>query len=144
MSVEVTFGRATALAMLVIWLVCSCSATTCIELKKFKVRQVCGQVQTVVGDVIPDATIQVTKKGNPDSAVRAETDSAGNFSFARIDEGEYSIRVDVRGFHSVSQEFEIERAVKRVQGCSHPLVVLMEVADGCSSISKVGKKSLRK
>ena len=130
--------------MLVIGLSFSCSATTCIALKKLKVRQVCGQVRTVTGDVIPDATIQVTKKGNPDSAPRAQSDSAGNFSFARLDVGDYVIQVDVRGFHSAAQELEVRRPRKQTESCGQPLLVLMQVAGGCSSIAKIRRREVKK
>jgi len=71
-------------------------------------------------------------------------DHEGNFSFGRLNEGEYAIRVDVRGFHTASQEFEIRRPMKDVQSCSHLLLVLMQVADGCSSVAKVRAKDVKK
>jgi Carboxypeptidase regulatory-like domain len=125
----VTFHRSTLPAMLVICLSFSGSATTCIALKKFKVRQVCGQVQTVLGDVITDATVHVIKKGNPDTTARVESDNSGNFTFGRLDEGEYTIQVDVRGFHSASQEVEIRQPRRQTQECGHPLIARMQVAD---------------
>jgi hypothetical protein len=73
-----------------------------------------------------------------------QSDHEGNFSFGRLDEGEYAIRVDVRGFHIASQEFEIRRPMKDVQSCSHPLLVLMQVADGCSSVAKARAKDVKK
>ena len=144
MSAYVTFCRSTLLALFVIGLSFSCAATTCIALKEFKVRQVCGQVQTVRGDVVPDATIQVTKKGNSETATRLESDKRGNFAFGQLDEGEYVIQVDVRGFHSVAQDFEIRRPIKRIHSCEHPLIALMQVAGGCSSVAKVRREKLRK
>ena len=136
-------ARSPLLMMVVICLSFSSSATTCVMLKKFKVRQVCGQVQTVLCDVIPDATVQITKKGNPQTAERAQSDSAGNFRFGRLDEGEYSIQVEVRGFHSVAQEFEIRHPKAQTLDCRHPLVVLMQVAGGCSSVEKVRRKDIK-
>lgn len=138
----VTFCRTVLLATLV----CQpflCSATTCIALKKFKIRQVCGQIQTVMGDQVPDAMIQVVKNGDSSASSRMQSDPEGYFRFGRLDEGEYTIRVEVGGFHPASQEFEVRRPMKEMQSCSHPLLVLMQVA-GCSSVAKVRTKDLKK
>ena len=138
-----TFCRSVILAIL-ICLPLFCSATTCIGLKKFKVRQVCGQVRTVTGDEIPDAIIQVTRNGDSSARARMQSDHEGNFSFGRLDGGEYVIRVDVGGFHTASQEFEIRRPIKHEQSCTHPLLVSMQVANGCSSVAKVRAKDVKK
>jgi hypothetical protein len=98
----------------------------------------------VTGDEVPDANIQIKKNGDSSAAARIQSDRDGNFSFGRLDEGEYAIQVDVRGFHTASQEFEIRRPMKDVQGCSHPILVSMQVADGCSSIAKVRAKDVKK
>ncbi len=136
--------RSALQSMIFVCLSFSCSATTCIGLKKFNVRQVCGQVRTVTGDEIPDAIIQVTRNGDSGAAVRTQSDHAGNFSFSRLDGGEYTIRVDVRGFHTASQEFEIRRPMRKARSCSQPLLVRMQVADGCSSVAKVRGKDVKK
>jgi carboxypeptidase family protein len=127
-------------AILVVGLSASCSATTCIALKKFKVRQVCGQVVTPAGDVIPDATVQVRKKGES-MALSTHTDTDGNFKFDRIFEGEYEIEVDVPGFRSALQEFEVARP-KKAGRCVRPLVALMHVGGGCSSVAKTARKNI--
>ena len=112
-------------------------------LKKFKVRRVCGPIQAVQGDVLPDAMVQITMRGRPNTAVRVPSDDARNFKFGWLDQGEYQIQVDVRGFHSASQEFEIRHSEKETHQCGHPLGVLMQVADGCSSVAKAGRKYLK-
>lgn len=129
-------------AIFIVALSISARATTCIALKKFKVRQVCGRVQTGLGDVIPNAAIQVTKKGRPDTAVRMQTDGGGNFTFRRFDEGEYEIQVETYGFRSVSQEFELRRPMKEGRQCDRPILVTMQLAGGCSSVAKAQTKTI--
>jgi carboxypeptidase family protein len=108
-----------------IWILSvSSSATTCIALEKFKVRQVCGQVQAPLGDVIANATLRVITKGRPDNAVRTQTDNVGDFGFSHIDEGEYEIQVEADGFRPVGQEFEMRRpkrwaGMQSSSSCSH-------------------------
>jgi hypothetical protein len=131
-------------AMVVIVLSLSSSATTCIQLKKFRVRQVCGQVQTVVGDVVPNASLRVQKPGTGDVIAQAQTDRKGNFLFDSLSAGSYEIVVDVAGFHIALQDFELTYPMKSVGRCEQPILALMRVADGCSSVAKVRLKEIKR
>ena len=115
------------------------SATTCIAGKKFKIRQVCGQVRDGGGAEIPDAKVQVISQGQVRVVAEAQTTSDGTFALADIASGDYEIRITFPGFWDASRDFQLTRRA-RGTGCSHPIRVVMKPAGSCSYVENAWTK----
>jgi hypothetical protein len=119
-----------------------CGATTCIALKKITINQVCGQVQDPVGSVIPGAKIKVVNQQPSATSLQVQSDKIGNFNFARLDEGDYTIYVEVEGFARASRQFRVQRSKSR-RTCKHPLIARMQPGGLCSAIVVAKSKDIK-
>ena len=63
-------------------------ATTCVAGKSFKVPQLCGTVTDKDGAVIPDAKVQITRKGHSGQINDASSDKYGSFVITNVADGE--------------------------------------------------------
>jgi hypothetical protein len=93
----------------------SAMATTCIAGRSFKVRQVCGQVKDSTGVAIPDASVELTKKGESQAIFTEQSDS------------------------DVAQPLSVWRS-KDDKTCSRPISVVMKVAGQCGYVENAWKK----
>jgi len=114
-------------------------ATTCIQGKRFKVRQVCGKVRDWQGVEIPDASVQVKRTGQTQAFAEVQTASDGSFSIADVPSGDYEIRIKLRGFWDASQDFQVDRP-RTSATCTQPIRVVMKVAGQCSYVENAWKK----
>jgi len=128
-----------ALAIVFLLLTDSSFATSCVWGKKFKVRQVCGQVKDAYGAEIPNATVQLTRKGQAEIVGQAQTSADGMFELESIASGDYEIRIKYGGFWDASQDFRVVRPT-RGEGCSQPIRVVMKPAGSCSYVENAWKK----
>jgi hypothetical protein len=117
----------------------SAMATTCIAGRSFKVRQVCGQVKDFTGVAIPDASVELTKKGGSQAAFTEQNDSDGKFHFRHVPDGDYELRVKSKIFWDVAQPFSV-RPSKHENICSRPIRVVMKVAGQCGYVENAWKK----
>ncbi len=117
----------------------SAMATTCIAGRSFKVRQVCGQVKDFTGVAIPDASVELTKKGESQAAFTEQSNSDGVFLFRHVPDGDYELRVKSRIFWDVGQPFSVRRS-KDENICSRPIRVVMKVAGQCGYVENAWKK----
>ena len=69
----------------------SSRSTTCIQGRKFEVRQACGAVTDEYGAPIPDAKIEVVPTVPPNDARETSPDQNGRFTFSMVPDGEYDI-----------------------------------------------------
>jgi hypothetical protein len=115
-------------------------ATTCIAGKSFKVRQVCGQVKDFGGAAIPDASVELTKKGESRAIFTEQSDSDGKFHFRHVPDGDYELRVKYKIFWDVAQPFSVRRS-RDENTCPHPIRVVMKVAGQCGYVENAWKKN---
>jgi hypothetical protein len=115
-------------------------ATSCVQSKRFKVKQVCGVVAAPEGTPMPHVAIELIDLNTdlPDIQT-VETDNQGKFALPDVPVGEYAVRVRLSGFATASQNLVVnERGDKR--GCERPLSIQMQVAGRCSTISLAHKR----
>jgi Carboxypeptidase regulatory-like domain len=115
------------------------SATTCIQGKQFKVRQVCGKVRDWQGVEIPNASVQLKRQGQGQAFAEVQTASDGSFAIADVPSGDYEIRVALKGFWNASQDFQVDHPRKSA-ACSRPIRVVMKVAGQCGYVENAWKK----
>ena len=114
-------------------------ATECVWGKQFKVRQVCGKVKDWQGAEVPNATVQLKRRGQSESFAEVRTASDGSFAVAEVPGGDYEIRVKLSGFWDASQGFRVDHP-KKSTACSQPIRVVMKVAGQCSYVENAWKK----
>jgi hypothetical protein len=136
----VSIGRQQATFLIIFVLLTTSSfATSCVWGKKFKIRQVCGQVKDAYGAEIPDATVQLMRKGQAEIVAEAHTAADGMFALRGLESGDYEIRIKNAGFWDASQDFQLIRPAKGTV-CSHPIRVVMKPAGSCSYVENAWKK----
>jgi hypothetical protein len=128
-----------AFFIILVLLTGSSFATSCVWGKKFKIRQVCGQVRDAYGAEIPDATVQLSRQGQEEVVKEAQTAADGTFSLPNIASGNYVIRIKSAIFWDASQDFQLTRPAKGAR-CSHPIRVVMKPAGSCSYVENAWKK----
>jgi 5-hydroxyisourate hydrolase-like protein (transthyretin family) len=112
-------------------------ATSCIQSKRFKVKQVCGVVVAPEGTPMPHVLVELIDLATdlPDVVQAIETDNEGRFALPDVPAGEYAMRVRLSGFATASQNFVVSK-----RGCKHPIAIQMQVAGRCSTISLAHKQ----
>jgi len=136
----VRIGRQEVASLIVfVFLTSSLFATSCVWGKKFKIRQVCGQVKDAYGAEIPDATVQLKRKGQAEIVAESQTAANGTFVLRGIASGDYEIRIKYAGFWDASQDLQLTRPAKGT-GCSHPIHVVMKPAGSCSYVENAWKQ----
>jgi hypothetical protein len=112
------------------------SATTCVQIKPFKVNQLCGLVVDRDNVPIPGATIQLVdlRTDLPDVVDTVRSDAQGNFKFADASPGEYAIRAKFSGFATANQNLLVRKS-KPETACRKPISVKLQLAGECSSVS---------
>ncbi len=128
-----------AFLIVFVLLTTSSFATSCVRGKKFKIRQVCGQVRDAYGAEIPDATVQLTRNGQAEIVAEDRTAADGRFALRGLASGDYEIRIKYAGFWDASQDFQLIRPAKGTR-CSHPIRVVMKPAGSCSYVENAWKK----
>ena len=118
----------------------SAMATTCISGRSFKVHQVCGQVRDFAAAVIPDASVELTKKGESQAIFTEQSDSDGKFHFRHVPDGDYELRVKYKIFWDVAQPFSVRRS-RDENTCPHPIRIVMKVAGQCGYVENAWKKN---
>lgn len=114
-------------------------ATECLALPPLKpIHHVCGIVVDPSGESVPNAKITILKDGNEVAA--SQTSPDGRFGFEQLKGGNYSIRVDAKGFMTALSTIVL---VAPDAACKKELGVLLEVGMGCSIIS-LGKPKKNK
>jgi Carboxypeptidase regulatory-like domain len=109
--------------------------TTCIPVgKTLKVKEVCGRVTNPLNQPVAGAEVELL---NAKSEVfgRVLADDRGDFTIPNVPKGNYKIRVQSAGFTSAAQEIIVTRSNRNTR-CNKPIQVLLQLASGCSSISK--------
>ena len=116
-------------------------ATSCIQSKRFKVRQVCGVVVAPEGTPMPHVPVELIdlKTDLPDVVQAVETDNQGRFVLPDVPAGEYAMRVRLSGFATASQNFELNKRGEK-GGCKRRITIQMQVAGRCSTISLAHKQ----
>jgi hypothetical protein len=131
-----------ALALLVfLALATQCApATSCIQNKPFKVKQVCGVVVAPDGTPMPHVLIELMDFNTdlPGKAQGVETDKEGRFALPDAPGGEYAVSVRLPGLATASQNFVVSEP-RDQRRCKERIVIQMQVAGRCSTISLARK-----
>jgi len=111
-------------------------ATSCIQSKRFKVKQVCGVVVAPEGTPISHAGVELIDLNTnlPDVVQTVETDKEGRFALPDVPAGEYAVRVRLSGFATASQNFVVSKRGGK-GGCKKPITIQMQAAGRRSTIS---------
>jgi hypothetical protein len=108
-------------------------ATTCLQGRTVKVRQVCGLVTDEYGAAVPDAKIEVVPTTRPSDPKDTSSDQNGRFTFPKVPNGEYDIRISSRYFWQTSQLFRVIHS-QEAEKCGKPIHVVMKPAGKCSYV----------
>ena len=109
-------------------------ATTCVSNKKFKIRQVCGRVTDPSNVPIPMVNVELLDTHSV-ALQQVPTDEDGIFTLQNVAKGEYAIQIRFAGVATGWQPFIVTQH-RSSAGCKKPMLVGLEPAGRCSSVSK--------
>jgi hypothetical protein len=107
------------------------SANTCFEVPLKPIRHICGMVINEVGERIPNAKLTLLKGGMEVTTI--QTDSNGKFEFGRVEAGNYELRAQFDGYHSVQSPIVIVRPTNK---CNRGLEVTLPLSTCGGGIGK--------
>ena len=131
---------ALALSAFLVFATQCATATSCIQSKPFKVKQVCGVVLAPEGTPMPRVLVELMDFNTdlPGKVQSVETDKQGKFALPEAPGGKYAVSVRLSGLATASQNFVVSEHHDR-GGCKDRIVIQMQVAGRCSTIS-LGRK----
>ena len=116
------------------------AATSCIQRKRFNVKQVCGIVVGPGGEPIADVLVELldSRTDVPGLAENIKVDNKGRFILREVPAGKYEVRVRLSGFATASQNIMLTKDGDN-SGCKSPITIQMQVAGLCSTVSPAHK-----